>query len=59
MLRKIYGTNFFHIKFGVVLASKCQNELVLPNGQALTCIIKYTLVSVLYPCKAGLSLSIV
>jgi hypothetical protein len=42
MLRKIHGTNFFHIKFLGRLNIKCQNGSVLPpaqvfyfNGQAL------------------------
>jgi hypothetical protein len=42
MLRKIHGTNFFHIKFLDRLNIKCQNGPVLPpaqvfnfNGQAL------------------------
>jgi hypothetical protein len=42
MLRKIHGTNFFHIKFLSRSNIKCQNGRVLPpaqgfyfNGQAL------------------------
>jgi hypothetical protein len=42
MLRKIYGTNFFHIKFLGRISIKYQNGPVLPpaqvfyfNGQAL------------------------
>jgi hypothetical protein len=42
MLRKIHGTNFFHIKLLGHTNIKCQNEPVLPpaqvfyfNGQAL------------------------
>jgi hypothetical protein len=42
MLRKIHGTNFFHIKFLDGPNTKCQNGPVLPlaqvfyfNGQAL------------------------
>jgi hypothetical protein len=42
MLRKIHGTNFFHIKFLDCSNIKCQNGPVLPpaqvfyfNGQAL------------------------
>jgi hypothetical protein len=42
MLRKIHGTNFFHIKFLGRTNIKCQNGPVLPpaqvfyfNGQAL------------------------
>jgi hypothetical protein len=42
MLRKIHGTNFFHIKFLGRTNNKCQNGLVLLpaqvfyfNGQAL------------------------
>jgi hypothetical protein len=42
MLRRIHGTNFFHIKFLDRSNIKCQNGLVLPpaqvfyfNGQAL------------------------
>jgi hypothetical protein len=47
MLRKIRGTNFFHIIIKVLDHTniKCQNEPVLPpaqvfyfNGQALVCI---------------------
>jgi hypothetical protein len=43
MLRKIHGTNFFHIKFLDCTNFKCQNGQVLPpaqvfyfNGQVLT-----------------------
>jgi hypothetical protein len=46
MLRKIRGTNFFHIKLLDHTNIKCQNEPVLPpaqvfyfNGQALQTII--------------------
>jgi hypothetical protein len=42
MLRKIYGTNFFHIKFGAVVASNVKMDQCCPqfrffyfNGQAL------------------------
>jgi hypothetical protein len=47
MLRKIHGTNFFHIKFLGRTNIKCQNGPVLPpaqvfyfNGQALITIHK-------------------
>jgi hypothetical protein len=33
MLRKIHGTNFFHIKFVVRPNIKCQNGPVLPPAQ--------------------------
>jgi hypothetical protein len=48
MLRKIHGTNFFHIKFLGHLNIKCQNGPVLPpaqvfyfNGQPLRMFIRY------------------
>jgi hypothetical protein len=47
-LRKICGTNFFHIKFLVRTNIKCQNEPVLPpaqvfyfNGQVLNEVIAF------------------
>jgi hypothetical protein len=33
MLRKIHGTNFFHIKYLDRTNIKCQNGLVLPPAQ--------------------------
>jgi hypothetical protein len=35
MLRKIHGTNFFHIKFLIRLDIKCKNGPVLPPAQVL------------------------
>jgi hypothetical protein len=47
MLRRIHGTNFFHIKFSDRPNIKCQNGPVLPpaqvfyfNGQALQTVIR-------------------
>jgi hypothetical protein len=61
MLRKIHGTNFFHIKFLDRTYIKCQNEPVLPpaqvfyfNGQALHVLIKRSK-SDLILCKTNIS----
>jgi hypothetical protein len=46
-LRKIYGTNFFHLKFGVVVASNVKIDQCCPQLRFLILMVR------LYRCLVG------